>query len=327
MGCMDGSSFICSWRSWSVSVKAAGWAMGSRYRWRSSPSHSSVAVIPLTTADQVLTPRQLIWPGGKMNECCGKGSDLVCRAPMRTAWDCGHQAVGTHIQCLRCHHLFCACSLSSRISHALPPPCTRVCLMLILLLSLTAAKFDAPGPFQEGASLLDLDFDPIKPDATVGKTPTPASQVGSSRRSFSLCDWLAPTWTIAWTWAVGGWALVWVPWSSLLGVKVQEESGGCWPGHSQALGVCGVLGLCSDDPLNVCPSLEQHPLYAVCIKVVTLDGNSVWALCSCYKLLSNGFLINRHFDNLQLLKVNKAVNGYSSDVKPFFFCVWHSLHS
>ncbi|XP_035186939.1 myc box-dependent-interacting protein 1 isoform X9 [Oxyura jamaicensis] len=40
----------------------------------------------------------------------------------------------------------------------------------------TPLQFDAPGPFQEGASLLDLDFDPIKPDATVGKTPTPASQ-------------------------------------------------------------------------------------------------------------------------------------------------------
>uniref|UniRef100_A0A8C9G1T7 Myc box-dependent-interacting protein 1 n=1 Tax=Pavo cristatus TaxID=9049 RepID=A0A8C9G1T7_PAVCR len=38
------------------------------------------------------------------------------------------------------------------------------------------SQFDAPGPFQEGASLLDLDFDPIKPDATMGKTPTPASQ-------------------------------------------------------------------------------------------------------------------------------------------------------
>ena len=64
--------------------------------------------------------------------------------------------------------------------------CARVCLMLILLFFLTAAKFDAPGPFQEGASLLDLDFDPIKPDATVGKTPTPASQVGSYHHSFSL---------------------------------------------------------------------------------------------------------------------------------------------
>ncbi|XP_010075392.1 PREDICTED: myc box-dependent-interacting protein 1 [Pterocles gutturalis] len=40
----------------------------------------------------------------------------------------------------------------------------------------TPSQFDAPGPFQEGASLLDLDFDPIKPDASVGKTPTPASQ-------------------------------------------------------------------------------------------------------------------------------------------------------
>ncbi|KAM6307284.1 myc box-dependent-interacting protein 1 isoform 1-T1 [Aegotheles albertisi] len=40
----------------------------------------------------------------------------------------------------------------------------------------TPSQFDAPGPFQEGASLLDLDFDPIKPDASVGKTPTAASQ-------------------------------------------------------------------------------------------------------------------------------------------------------
>ncbi|KAM9123366.1 myc box-dependent-interacting protein 1 isoform 5-T5 [Pangshura tecta] len=41
----------------------------------------------------------------------------------------------------------------------------------------TPSQFDAPGPFQEGASLLDLDFDPVKPDASpVGKTPTPATQ-------------------------------------------------------------------------------------------------------------------------------------------------------
>ncbi|XP_050773014.1 myc box-dependent-interacting protein 1 isoform X2 [Gopherus flavomarginatus] len=41
----------------------------------------------------------------------------------------------------------------------------------------TPSQFDAPGPFQEGSSLLDLDFDPIKPDASpVGKTPTPATQ-------------------------------------------------------------------------------------------------------------------------------------------------------
>ncbi|XP_062972784.1 myc box-dependent-interacting protein 1 isoform X2 [Elgaria multicarinata webbii] len=38
----------------------------------------------------------------------------------------------------------------------------------------TPSQFDAPGPFQEGASLLDLDFDPIKPDnSSVGKSPTP----------------------------------------------------------------------------------------------------------------------------------------------------------
>ncbi|KAH0621278.1 hypothetical protein JD844_022390 [Phrynosoma platyrhinos] len=47
----------------------------------------------------------------------------------------------------------------------------------ILLFFLNAAKFDAPGPFQEGASLLDLDFDPIKPDnSSIGKSPTPAPQ-------------------------------------------------------------------------------------------------------------------------------------------------------
>ncbi|XP_077176693.1 myc box-dependent-interacting protein 1 isoform X3 [Paroedura picta] len=41
----------------------------------------------------------------------------------------------------------------------------------------TPSQFDAPGPFQEGASLLDLDFDPIKPDnSPVGKSPTPAGQ-------------------------------------------------------------------------------------------------------------------------------------------------------
>ncbi|XP_060119240.1 myc box-dependent-interacting protein 1 isoform X7 [Heteronotia binoei] len=39
------------------------------------------------------------------------------------------------------------------------------------------SQFDAPGPFQEGASLLDLDFDPLKPDnSPVGKSPTPAAQ-------------------------------------------------------------------------------------------------------------------------------------------------------
>lgn len=44
-----------------------------------------------------------------------------------------------------------------------------------------AAKFDAPGPFQEGASLVDLDFDPIKPiNSPVGKSPTPAAQVSLS---------------------------------------------------------------------------------------------------------------------------------------------------
>ncbi|KAJ6665593.1 hypothetical protein lerEdw1_003436 [Lerista edwardsae] len=50
----------------------------------------------------------------------------------------------------------------------------------------TPSQFDAPGPFQEGASLLDLDFDPIKPDnSPVGKSPvaqpekTPSSSMPS----------------------------------------------------------------------------------------------------------------------------------------------------
>ncbi|XP_065417494.1 myc box-dependent-interacting protein 1 isoform X5 [Chrysemys picta bellii] len=56
----------------------------------------------------------------------------------------------------------------------------------------TPSQFDAPGPFQEGASLLDLDFDPIKPDASpVGKTPTPATQPektsSSSMQSVDPC--------------------------------------------------------------------------------------------------------------------------------------------
>lgn len=150
-----------------------------------------------------------------MNESCGKGSGLVYSGTHATVRDYRHQAVRSHIRHLHCHHVFCACSLSSWISHTLSLLCARVCvcLMLVLLFFLTAAKFDAPGPFQEGASLLDLDFDPIKPDATVGKTPTPASQVGSYHHSFSLRNWLVAkcgvtctTWMIMWTWAVGGWA-------------------------------------------------------------------------------------------------------------------------
>lgn len=51
----------------------------------------------------------------------------------------------------------------------------------------------------------------------------------------------------------------------------------------------------------------------------SVDGRTAWALCSCYKLFSNVFLINRHFDNLQLLKVNKAVNGYSTEALLFLY--------
>ncbi|XP_074071051.1 myc box-dependent-interacting protein 1 isoform X12 [Macrotis lagotis] len=40
----------------------------------------------------------------------------------------------------------------------------------------TPSQFDAPGPFQENASLLDLDFDPIPPIASPVKAPTPSGQ-------------------------------------------------------------------------------------------------------------------------------------------------------
>ncbi|XP_036600021.1 myc box-dependent-interacting protein 1 isoform X5 [Trichosurus vulpecula] len=40
----------------------------------------------------------------------------------------------------------------------------------------TPSQFDAPGPFQENASLLDLDFDPIPPVASPVKVPTPSGQ-------------------------------------------------------------------------------------------------------------------------------------------------------
>uniref|UniRef100_A0A8C3U9U7 Myc box-dependent-interacting protein 1 n=1 Tax=Catharus ustulatus TaxID=91951 RepID=A0A8C3U9U7_CATUS len=65
------------------------------------------------------------------------------------------------------------------------------------------SQFDAPGPFQEGASLLDLDFDPIKPDATVGKTPTPASQslpwdLWEVRNSYGFCLSSSMGWLGVW---------------------------------------------------------------------------------------------------------------------------------
>ncbi|XP_039177798.1 myc box-dependent-interacting protein 1 isoform X3 [Crotalus tigris] len=58
----------------------------------------------------------------------------------------------------------------------LPLPPVRRLKLCVKGLNL-GEKFDAPGSFQEGASLLDLDFDPIKPDNNlVGKSPTPATQ-------------------------------------------------------------------------------------------------------------------------------------------------------
>ncbi|XP_063114909.1 myc box-dependent-interacting protein 1 isoform X6 [Cavia porcellus] len=40
----------------------------------------------------------------------------------------------------------------------------------------TPSQFEAPGPFSEQASLLDLDFDPIPPVASPVKAPTPSGQ-------------------------------------------------------------------------------------------------------------------------------------------------------
>ncbi|XP_072816903.1 myc box-dependent-interacting protein 1 isoform X3 [Vicugna pacos] len=44
----------------------------------------------------------------------------------------------------------------------------------------TPSQFEAPGPFSEQASLLDLDFDPLPPVASPVKAPTPSGQVGLS---------------------------------------------------------------------------------------------------------------------------------------------------
>ncbi|KAM5267957.1 myc box-dependent-interacting protein 1 isoform 11-T11 [Hipposideros larvatus] len=44
----------------------------------------------------------------------------------------------------------------------------------------TPSQFEAPGPFSEQASLLDLDFDPLPPVASPVKAPTPSGQVGQS---------------------------------------------------------------------------------------------------------------------------------------------------
>ncbi|XP_030066377.1 myc box-dependent-interacting protein 1 isoform X2 [Microcaecilia unicolor] len=45
----------------------------------------------------------------------------------------------------------------------------------------TPSQFEAPGPFQEESSLLDLEFDPLKPEAsTVGKVVTSVSQPAES---------------------------------------------------------------------------------------------------------------------------------------------------
>lgn len=60
------------------------------------------------------------------------------------------------------------------------PQLSACCPSLTAFLSAAAAKFEAPGPFSEQASLLDLDFDPLPPVASPVKAPTPSGQVGAS---------------------------------------------------------------------------------------------------------------------------------------------------
>ncbi|KAM5155449.1 myc box-dependent-interacting protein 1 isoform 7-T7 [Callospermophilus lateralis] len=45
----------------------------------------------------------------------------------------------------------------------------------------TPSQFEAPGPFSEQASLLDLDFDPLPPVASPVKAPTPSGQPTESQ--------------------------------------------------------------------------------------------------------------------------------------------------
>lgn len=68
--------------------------------------------------------------------------------------------------------------------------CTRHRLILLLTAFFSAAavtKFEAPGPFAEQASLLDLDFDPLPPVASPVKAPTPSGQVGCAHRCPFMC--------------------------------------------------------------------------------------------------------------------------------------------
>lgn len=61
------------------------------------------------------------------------------------------------------------------------PLCTRHRSNLLLTASFlcyAVTKFEAPGPFSEQASLLDLDFEPLPPVASPVKAPTPSGQVG-----------------------------------------------------------------------------------------------------------------------------------------------------
>lgn len=85
------------------------------------------------------------------------------------------------------------------------PRLSACCPSLTAFLFAAAAKFEAPGPFSEQASLLDLDFDPLPPVASPVKAPTPSGQVGVSPP--------LPTGPTG-LWAPGAWVHVCPPTSS-----------------------------------------------------------------------------------------------------------------
>ncbi|XP_060033935.1 myc box-dependent-interacting protein 1 isoform X13 [Erinaceus europaeus] len=57
-----------------------------------------------------------------------------------------------------------------RVNHEPEPPAAGAALPK------SPSQFEAPGPFSEQASLLDLDFDPLPPVASPVKVPTPSGQ-------------------------------------------------------------------------------------------------------------------------------------------------------
>nr|XP_058907823.1 myc box-dependent-interacting protein 1 isoform X16 [Kogia breviceps] len=66
----------------------------------------------------------------------------------------------------------------------------------------TPSQFEAPGPFSEQASLLDLDFDPLPPVASPVKAPTPSGQSIPWDLWEVSCVCSVPTPTSSCTWLV-----------------------------------------------------------------------------------------------------------------------------